>query len=305
MNSSNSVTLNSSTSNSTFELIDTHCHIHDPEFASKYKETQDELIREAASEGVNKLICVGTDLKSSIQAIVFSQGREGCYCSLAIHPHEVANFDINLLLSEVDSFENLITENQEKVVAIGECGLDYYYHVDKKIQEAQKKLLIKHLDIAIKHNLPVIFHIRNPKDTPEDSLGKAQKQDESATGQAFEDFFEIIDKYENIRGVVHSFSAGPEELKGVLAHGLYVGLNGIMTFTKQTNQLAAAKMVPLDKLVLETDAPFLTPAPFRGTMCKPKHISTIAEFLSSLRSENFEELAQATTQNAKKLFGIK
>ncbi|MDO8266091.1 MAG: TatD family hydrolase [Candidatus Saccharibacteria bacterium] len=275
------------------ELFDTHCHIHESEFAQKYTESQEELIDEAKGEGVNTLMCVGTDLKSSIEAVSFVQGREGCYCSLAIHPHEVAEHDLKLLLSELESFENLINEGQDKIVAIGECGLDYYYHVDEETRSGQKTLLIKHLDIATKHNLPVIFHIRNPKETPEDSLGKA-----------FEDFFEIIDEYKKIRGVVHSFSAGPEELKGVLERGLYVGLNGIMTFTKQRSQLQAASMVPSNKMVLETDAPFLTPAPFRGTMCKPKHLRQTAEFLSKLRGESLEEVAKYTTENAKALFGI-
>ncbi len=280
-------------SNSSIELFDTHCHIHESEFAQKYTESQEELIIEAKSEGVNTLLCVGTDLKSSIEAVSFVQGREGCYCSLAIHPHEVADHDLKLLLSEVESFEDLIIENQGKIVAIGECGLDYYYHVDDKTRKSQRKLLVKHLEIATKLNLPVIFHIRNPKDTPEDTLG-----------QAFKDLFSILEDYQDIRGVVHSFSAGCTELKGVLKRGLYVGLNGIMTFTKQTSQLQAACMVPAGKMVLETDAPFLTPEPFRGTMCKPKHLRQTAEFLSRLRGESLEDIAKYTTDNAKALFGI-
>jgi TatD DNase family protein len=278
---------------SNIEFFDTHCHIHDPEFASNYDQTIEEIIADAKSVGVSTLICVGTDLASSLSAISFAIGRDSCYCSLAIHPHEVAAHPLERLIAELDNLEMLIKENKSKIVAIGECGLDYYYHVDEKTRAGQKTLLIKHLDIATKHNLPVIFHIRNPKDTPEDSLGKA-----------FADFFEIIDKYKKITGVVHSFSAGLEELNGVLERGLYVGLNGIMTFTKQRSQLQAAKMVPSSKMVLETDAPFLTPAPFRGTMCKPKHLRQTAEFLSDLRGESLEELAKYTTENAKALFGI-
>jgi len=138
------------------------------------------------------------------------------------------------------------------------------------------------LDLAQEFNLPLIFHIRD----------------------AFEDFWPIFDQYKGLKGVVHSFTANTKELEEVLARGLCVGLNGIMTFTKQANQLAAAKAVPLDKLLLETDAPFLTPAPFRGTICEPKHVRVTAEFLSHLRNESLEDIAAATTQNAAQLFKL-
>lgn len=278
---------------SKIELIDTHCHIHDPEFSSKYDQSVDEIISEAKSDGVGTLICVGTDLASSLSAISFAKSRVGCYCSLAIHPHEVATQPLDKLMAEIDVMDKLIPENMPKIVAIGECGLDYYYHSDEKVREKQKKLLEKHIEIAKKHDLPIIFHIRDPKE-----------QDINTLGLAFKDFFEILDKHKNMRGVVHSFSAGPQELRGVLLRGLYVGLNGIMTFTKQAHQLAAAKKVPRGSLLLETDAPFLTPAPFRGTMCKPKHIRATADFLSELRDENLEELAKETSANARKLFSI-
>lgn len=275
------------------ELIDTHCHIHDSEFSKKYDQTADEIIAEAKNDGVSTLICVGTDLPSSLSAISFVTGRESRYCSVAIHPHEVALHPLEKLLVELESLEKLIEENKSKIVAIGECGLDYYYHSDEDVRENQKKLLGKHIEIAKKHNLPIIFHIRDPKD-----------QDINQLGSAFKDFFEILDKHKNIRGVVHSFSAGPQELKGALKRGLYIGLNGIMTFTKQAHQLDTAKKVPRSSLLLETDAPFLTPAPFRGTMCKPKHIVATAEFLSTLRDENLEDLAKETTANARQLFSI-
>ena len=278
---------------SKIELIDTHCHIHDSEFSKKYDLNSDQIIEEAKSEGVSTLICVGTDFKSSLSAIGFVMGRDGCYCSLAIHPHEVANHSIDILVTELESLEKLIVENKSKIVAIGECGLDYYYHSDKKIRENQKKLLIQHIEIAKIHNLPIIFHIRDPKN-----------QDINHLGLAFSDFFDIVDEHKKIRGVVHSFSAGRQELNGVLKRGLYVGLNGIMTFTKQAHQLEVAKKVPRGSLILETDAPFLTPAPFRGTMCKPKHIVATAKFLSQLRGESLEDLAKDTTANARKLFSI-
>jgi TatD DNase family protein len=170
--------------------------------------------------------------------------------------------------------------NKAKVIAIGETGLDYFY--EHSPREEQERLLRFQLDIAAEHHLPLIFHVRD----------------------AFEDFWPIFDSYSGLRGVIHSFSATSRELAQILSRGLYVGLNGIMTFTKDTAQLDAAKAVPLDRLLLETDAPFLTPVPYRGTICQPKHVRDTAEFLASLRGEGLDELARASTRNAQKLFGI-
>ncbi len=265
-------------------LFDTHCHIHASEFAKNSALTADQQIEEAIKDGVNRFICVGTDVLSSIEAISFVQGRENCYASVALHPHEAAGKTSHELVECVAMLDKLVQENQAKqIVAIGECGLDYYYHATDEVREKQKELLRLHIDIALKYDLPVIFHIRD----------------------AFDDFFAVIDSYPNIRGVVHSFSAGTKELDGVLSRGLYVGLNGIMTFTKQIQQLDAAKAVPLNKMVLETDAPFLTPAPFRGKMCMPKHLRVTAVFLSELRNESLVHLTEITSRNAQDLFGIK
>ncbi|MCA9323956.1 TatD family hydrolase [Candidatus Saccharibacteria bacterium] len=276
------------------KFVDTHCHIHDSEFVTNYDKTQDELLADARAAGVEQCVCVGTDVKSSLEAVRFARSKKDCYASLALHPHEAADRDSEELASQVSSFRKLLDENDGTIVAIGECGLDYYYHPADEVRQKQKALFGHHIELALEYQLPLIFHIRN-----------AQKRDKSAIGQAFEDFFRIIDTFENISGVVHSFSAAPAELKGCLDRGLYVGLNGIMTFSKQTDQLLAAKMVPLENMVLETDAPFLTPAPFRGKMCEPKHVRVTAEFLSDLRGESLEDVAEATTRNAQKLFGIK
>jgi len=136
--------------------------------------------------------------------------------------------------------------------------------------------------VGLDSRLPFIFHIR----------------------EAFADFWPIFDEYKISRGVVHSFSAGPKELEQILSRGLYVGLNGIMTFTKDDQQLQAAELVPLNKLLLETDAPFLTPVPYRGQTCQPKHVLDTAKFLADLRGEDLQDLAAATTANAAELFNI-
>lgn len=266
------------------ELIDTHCHIHDSEFADKFKpdRSQDGLLIDAADVGVRTVICVGTDLRSSREAVDFCNSREGCHSTVALHPHEAADKDMDTLRVEVDALADLIESAKKPVVAVGECGLDYYYHAETDTRQKQQQALRWHLDLSRRFDLPLVFHVRD----------------------AFDDFIDILDEYPDTRGVVHSFSATEAELEKVLSHGLYVGLNGIMTFSKDPAQLQAARAVPLNRLVLETDAPFLTPNPLRGRMNEPKNVILITQFLSELRGESREILAKATTENATKLFSL-
>ncbi len=254
------------------ELTDTHCHIHFPDYQLDPRAVLDE----AQKEGVKRLICVGCTLSDSQMAIDFASSNPGCWASIGLHPHEAEIYVNDTVL--LDKFRDLA--NKPKVVAIGETGLDYHYMHSSK--EDQKKLFRFQLELASVNQKPLIFHVR----------------------EAFDDFWKIYDEYPSLTGVIHSFSAGQKELDEILARELYVGLNGIMTFTKNAEQLAAAKTVPLQKLLLETDAPFLTPAPERGTICQPKHVVVTANFLSNLRNESLEELAAATTHNAIKLFGL-
>lgn len=254
------------------KLVDTHCHIH----SADYQLDVDEVIADAIKEGVAKIVCVGTDLQDSIRAAEFVQNRPTCWASIGIHPHEAKRYAGQKGLLE--EFAGLA--QRPKVVAVGEAGLDYFYNHSPK--EDQKELLHFQLQLAKDHSLPLIFHIR----------------------EAFADFWPIFDQYQGLRGVIHSFTASVAELEQALSRGLYIGLNGIMTFTKDEKQLEMAKRVPLQKLLLETDAPFLTPVPFRGTICQPKHVGATAKFLSSLRGETLEEFAMATTHNATRLLNL-
>lgn len=258
------------------ELFDTHCHIH----FDSYGLDAESVIESAKAAGVTRLMCVGCTLEDSIKAVEMAERHENIWASIGLHPHEGSVYvDDDKALQK---FRELALS--PKVVAIGETGLDYYYNHSPK--DDQKKLLRFQLDLAVEHDLPLIFHVRD----------------------AFDDFWEIFDSYESaswrIRGVIHSFTAHEKELDQILKRGLYVGLNGIVTFTKNDEQIAAIKAVPLDRLVLETDAPYLTPIPLRGSICAPEHVSLTAEFLAGLRNESVDELAGATTANAIKLFGV-
>jgi TatD DNase family protein len=271
--------------NTGMKIIDTHCHIHDPEFADRYEKPIGTIVQEALEAGVETFVCVGTSAESSRLAAIFAK-KHGQYASLALHPHEVAETTEEDINTSFAVLEKLLQDDPSRVVAIGECGLDYYYHEDASIRQRQQELFRRHISLALAQNLPLIFHIRS----------------------AFADFFKILDEFrasgQEVRGVVHSFTAHAAELEGCLQRGLYIGLNGIMTFTRDEKQLEAAKQVPLERLVLETDAPFLTPKPYRGKMCELHHITLTATFLSELRHESVEDIVARTTANATHLFRL-
>ncbi len=265
------------------QLVDTHCHIHEvagtDEVAAKWHKAgifdPAEVLARAREAGVQHLVCVGCTLEDSRLAVDFAAQHDGVHASIGIHPHEAQHYDD----AKLAEFAALLDRPGHKIVAIGECGLDYFYTHSPK--DAQIKVLRFQIELALKHNLPLIFHVRD----------------------AFDDFWPIFDEYSGVRGVIHSFSSDIADVEQILARGLYVGQNGIMTFTKHVKQLEAAKAIPLPSLLLETDAPFLTPQPFRGNICEPKHVRVTAEFLAELRGESLQELAAATAHNAQRLFG--
>ncbi len=254
------------------EFWDTHCHIH----SADYPLDGAAVVSEAAKVGVSRLLCVGTDAEDSEAAVTFVADKPQCWASIGIHPHEASRY-----LGDTSTLERFaVLATDPNVVAVGECGLDYFYNHSPK--SAQIELLHWQISLAQKHQLPMVFHVRD----------------------AFTDFWEVFDQYKNITGVVHSFTATQADLDAILARGLFIGINGIATFMKPGSQLDVIKQAPLQHIVLETDAPFLTPVPFRGKMNEPKHIRTIAEYLADLRGESIDAIAMATTANANHLFTV-
>jgi len=259
-------------------LVDTHAHIH---FA-EYEGELDGIIANAKRNHVSKIITVGTDDGDSRQALDFCLNNQAqaidIYATAGLHPHEAdAATDKLLTIKELA----IDVDYDKALVAIGECGLDYFKnYADKK---SQYRALEFQIELAIGLGLPLVFHVRD----------------------AWEDFFSILKNYPSARGVIHSFTGGPKQVEQAQEAGLYFGLNGIMTFTKQSDQLEAAKAIPKNKLLLETDCPFLSPEPMRGKRNEPSNIKYIAEFMAKLRSETISELSQYTSTNAKTLFGLK
>jgi TatD DNase family protein len=253
-------------------LVDTHAHIHFEQF----REELDEVLARAAEAEVERILCVGVDEIDSGQALAVARAYAHVYATAGLHPHEADRG-----YEALEEVQRLVELDPDNIVAIGECGLDYYREGYDK--DAQDRALRFQIELALEHDLPLVFHVRD----------------------AFDDFFTILDDYEGVRGVVHCFTAGLDEMHEAVKKGLFVALNGIMTFTKDDQQLAAAKALPLDRLVLETDCPFLTPAPKRGQRNEPANVALTAEFLADLRGESLEELSHATSQNAQRLFGLK
>jgi TatD DNase family protein len=246
-------------------LIDTHCHIHE----SIFKLNADEALARAHEAGVEKVICVGTGIDSSERAIAFADTHDDVYASVGVHPHDTK-----------DGWDLTGLTITDKVVAVGEIGLDYFY--DNSPRDVQITALKAQIEFALARNLPIIFHVRD----------------------AFADFWPIFDSYPGIRGELHSFTDTQENLDKALKRGLSIGINGISTFTKDLSQQAVFAAIPLDRLLLETDAPFLTPAPFRGKVNEPAFVKNVAEHAAMAREISLQELEDATTANAHALFAF-
>lgn len=266
-------------------LIDTHCHIHD----SDYPLDAGEVISRAHQAGVMQMICVGTSDENSRQAIEFANNHDGIYASAGIHPHEASSglgqlAEIIRFATREDFSINSPATPIHKLVAIGEIGLDY--HSDNTSHDVQVQLLTDQIRLALNHNLPIIFHVR----------------------EAFDDFWPVLDRFasdgQQIRGVLHSFTDTKENADEAIKRGLYIGVNGLSTFTKDDAQKAMFAAIPLEKLLLETDAPYLTPAPFRGKVNEPSFIRQIAEFHGAIRQISADEVANITTSNARALFNL-
>jgi TatD DNase family protein len=250
-------------------LIDTHAHLQFKEFAGQVPA----VLHRAAEAGVGKIITVGVDTDDSRQAVALAATYEQVWATVGVHPH-AADESTTAMAYLRD------LAGRRKVVAIGECGFDFYR--SETSPETQEAAVRFQIELALECDLPLIFHVR----------------------EAFERFFAVVQDYPQLRGVVHSFSGGPAELEQVLATGLYVALNGIMTFTKKPDQLEAARQVPVQRLLLETDCPYLSPVPYRGKTNEPARVADIADFVADLRGEPAAVLAAQTTANAEALFRI-
>ncbi|MFH1540898.1 MAG: TatD family hydrolase [Elusimicrobiota bacterium] len=253
-------------------MIDTHCHLLDSSFDSDRKE----VIERVFSSGVTKLIEISIEPNLWQSSLDLCKQYKNIFCSIGFHPNDADKY--------VD-FLHLL--NDEKVVAIGECGLDYYRNnTDKKIQIA---VFEKQLEIAVKFKKPVIIHCRSGL---------------SAIGQSEEDVFNILSHQKNITGVIHCFSSTIEFAEKFLQLGFYIGIDGPITYPNAKTLREVVKKIPLEKILLETDSPYLPPQNFRGKRNEPSYIKYIAEKIAEIKNLPIFEISKITDENAKKLFGL-
>lgn len=267
-------------------MIDAHCHLNFHAFEKDY----DELIREAKQVGVNKIINVGTKLDSSAKAVALAQEYDDLYAIVGVHPHHADKVELGeLWLSDLEKLAR-----QPKVVGIGEIGMDYFRYQSNGIVDPmlQKEIFEAQIELAHRVGLPIQIHNRH----------------------AGKDVLEVLNHHKNLLssdnpGMFHCFAGDMNILKGALELGFYIGFDGNSTYPglapgETTSLTDLAKATPLDRIVTETDSPFLTPIPYRGSRNMPSRVILVGQYLAQVKGISFEQLDRQTELNTKRLFGI-
>lgn len=253
-------------------LIDTHCHLT----MSQFDADRSEVIRRAQDAGVTSMITIGTDLEDSKKAIALANEHEFIFAAVGIHPHDVK--DIKDPDYTYETFKSIAAN--KKVVAIGETGLDYHYmHSEARLQQGHFRL---HIETARGLGLPVIIHSREAK---EDTLTILKEEG----GQ-------------KIRGVLHCFSGDMDMAEKVLEMGFYISFSGVVTFRNAKEILDILKVIPIERILIETDSPYLTPIPYRGKRNEPAYVRYVAGKVAEVRGMSIEETCSVILRNAADLF---
>lgn len=249
-------------------IIDTHMHIYDDRYLDKEK-----VIQNALDNGVEKMIVIGYDKESSLKALQLAKKYDFIYLAVGLHPSEV--------LKEEDKDLKWLTDilDKEKVIAIGEIGLDYYW--DKSFIDEQKHYFKKQIELAKKYNLPIIIHNRD----------------------AMQDTFDII-KDCGVRGVLHCYGGSLEMARELVKKGWYLGIGGVVTFKNARIIKEVVKEIDLRYLITETDSPYLAPTPHRGELNEPAYTKYVVSEIASIKGINEDEVEKQVEENVKNLFGI-
>lgn len=250
-------------------IFDTHAHYDD----SRFDEDRDELLSSLCSKGVTNIINCGCDYKSCLTTLTLAEKYDFVYAALGVHAHEAEE------ATEEDFRKIKELYSHKKVVAVGEIGLDYHY--DFSPRERQIEVFERQIILAKELNLPIIVHDR----------------------ESHEDTMKLLKKYRP-KGVVHCFSGSVEMAKEIVKLGMYIGLGGAVTFKNARKPLEVAEYLPMEYLLLETDAPYMTPVPFRGQRCDSSHIAYTAEKIAEVKGMDTQELIDKCNENSKRLFGI-
>ena len=249
------------------ELFDSHCHVYDDRMPGGPNAALDA----ARAAGVTGMVAVGCDRPTSEASIAVAQTNGDVWATVGLHPHDAGQ--------GVDTIVDLI--GAPGVVAIGEAGLDYYY--DNSPRDTQRTAFASQIQLAHEHDLPLVIHTRD----------------------AWADTFGVLDAEGMPNGTIfHCFTGGPDEARRCLDRGAHVSFSGIVTFKTATDLQAAARLVPLDRMLIETDAPYLAPVPHRGKTNQPAYVGHTAQFIADLRDVALIDVAEATDRNARSVFRL-
>ena len=254
-------------------FIDTHCHLEDENFS----DDREKVLECAKAAGVERIINFGSTMKSSVAVVEFAKNFSELYAGVGIHPEEIDDFDEKTCACLAALAE------EKKVIAVGEIGLDYHWEKDSERRLLQQKIFIEQLDLARQLNLPVCVHDR---DAHGDTLKILQMEGK------------------NLRGVLHCYSGSLETAQEIFKLGWFIGVDGPLTFKNSAKLPEIVKAAPREKILIETDAPYLAPVPYRGKRNEPAFVVEVAKKLAALRGETLEEVAAYTTANAKNLYGL-
>lgn len=254
-------------------MIDSHAHLDDEAF----DEDREEVINNLKSDGIDLIVNNSSDLQSSKNSVELANNYENIYAAIGVHPHEAETYG-----DEVES-EIIKLSKNKKVVAIGEIGLDYYY--DNSPREIQREVFKKQIKLASELGKNIVIHSRD------------------ASQETFDILKEAHEKYD-FTALIHCYSQSVEMLEEYLKMGDVIALGGAVTFKNAKTPKEVAKAVPLDKLLLETDCPYMTPVPHRGKRNEPKYVKLVADYIADLREIDVDELVKHTDENTKRFFGI-
>lgn len=262
------------------EFFDSHCHLDD----ERFDEDREKLITEIKKAGITKFISAGYSVEGSIKGVALSKTYDYIYTTCGVSPNDIPQNE-EKLWKDIEIIKNLVKDHikDKKIVAIGEIGLDYYWEKDLQRREIQRQVFIKQIEIANALDLPIVIHTR----------------------EAVMDTLEILKKYTvNKKGVFHCCPLNRELVKEALKLGFYISFAGPVTFKNSKNANEIIEMVPEEKMLIETDSPYLAPEPVRGTRNDPRNVRHIAQKIADVKGKTIEEIAKITYTNAEKIFNI-
>lgn len=261
------------------KFVDAHAHITDERF-----ENVDEIVENAKEKGVDKIVCSAFNMPSSVKALDLAKKYSNVFANVGFHPENVEEFDDN---NSISNLENLA--KNKKVVAIGEVGLDYHFFEGKtddeilRLKNKQKEIFVKQINLANKLGLPIVVHSR-------DAMG---------------DTLEILKRNPvKKESLMHCYGGSIESAKILINMNFVFSFGGVVTFNNAKNVREVVQNLPIEKILLETDCPYMTPVPFRGQRNEPKNVVYVADMISKIKGVSIEEVAEVTTKNAERVFGI-